>query len=101
MLEHHLDGGPIGAAPDQFSLARPLAHTHTQLDVVGSQIADQSAEGAQLFKCAEEEPHDLLHLFIGIELDFSAGAPDIANWQGKLQVTPLSFTQTPLIHALL
>jgi hypothetical protein len=34
MFEHHLDRGPIGAAPDQFSFARALPHTNAKLDLV-------------------------------------------------------------------
>jgi hypothetical protein len=43
----------------------------------------------------------LLHLFIRVELDLSREAPDVADWQGKLQFAALGFTQTTLIHALL
>jgi hypothetical protein len=64
------------------------------------QIADQPAEGAQLFKFPEDEPNNLLHLFIWVELDLSRGAPDIADRQGKLQFAPLGAALAPLIHAL-
>ena len=58
MFEHHLDRGPIGAAPDQFAFARPLAHAHPELDLVLGQVADQPAKRAQFVKSAEDEPDD-------------------------------------------
>jgi hypothetical protein len=101
VFEHHLDRGPIGAAPDQFPLAWPLPHAHTQLDLVLGQVADQPAKRAQFVKGAEDEPHDLLHLFIGVELNLAGGAPDVADRQGKLQFAPLGAALATLMHALL
>jgi hypothetical protein len=101
MLEHGLERCPIGTAPDQFPFARPLPHAHAQLDLVVGQVADQPAQGAQVFKGAKDEPDDLLHLFIWVELNFSRGAPDVADGQGELQFATPGFAQPPLVHALL
>jgi hypothetical protein len=84
-----------------ITIALTLSHTNAQLDLVLGQIADQPAERAQLFKFPEDEPDNLLYLFIWVELDFSRGTPNLADRQGKLQFATLGFAQTPLIHALL
>jgi hypothetical protein len=84
MFEHGLYRCPIRAAPEEVPTALTLAHTNAQLDLVMGQIADQSAEGAQLFKFPEDGPHNLLHLFIWVELDLSRGAPDIAELGARL-----------------
>ncbi len=85
---------------DQRTGRLPLAHTHAQLDVMRCQIAYQPTEGPDLVKGTEHTSHDVLHLFIRVELDLSRWAPDIANGEGKLEVTSPSFTQAPLIHTL-
>jgi hypothetical protein len=101
MFEHGLYRHPIGGTPDQFPFTRAFSHAHPELDLLMSKVTHQPAQRPQVFKFTEEEPDDLLHLLIRVELNFSCGAPDVADWQGKLQFAPLSFAQTTLVHALL
>jgi hypothetical protein len=90
VFEHHLDCRPIGAAPHQFAFPRPFSHAHPELDLVLSQVADQPAKRAQFVKGAEDEPNDLLHLLVGVELKLSRRAPDVADRQCKLQLAQAS-----------
>jgi hypothetical protein len=101
MLEHGLNRRPIGPSPNQFPFPRPFSHAYPQQDLVLGQVADQSTERAQVFKFAEDEPDNLLYLFIWVELNLSRGTPDVANRQGKLQVLSLGAALAPLVHALL
>ena len=101
MFEHPLDRGPIRAAPEQFAFARPLAHAHPELDLLLGQVADQPTKRAQFVKFAEDEPDDLLDLFIRVELHLAGGAPDVADRQRKLQFAPLGAALATLVHALL
>ncbi len=64
-------------------------------------LADQPAKRAQFVKGAEDEPDDLLYLFIRVELNLAGGAPEVADRQRKLQFAPLGAALATLVHALL
>src|SRR5437899_2565112 len=116
--ENLLNDEGIQARPRQvlasrFAVVRPALHTFIRvqprtpviiMDVEPTATAGadhQTAKRPQFVKGAEDEPDDLLHLFIRVELDVSGGTPDVANRQRKLQLAPLGFAQAALVHALL
>ena len=100
MFQEILQGGAVGPTPDQLPFARSLAHPHAQPDIVPRQIAQQSAQRAQLLELGEDEPHHRLDLFVGVELDGPVSIPDIANGQRKGQRSPSGFTQAALVEPL-
>ena len=101
VLQEILQRRAVGTTPDQLPFARPLAHAHSQPNVVASQVAQQSPERAQLLEQGEEKSHHGLDLLVGVELDRPVGVPDIATRQRKRERAASGLTQAALVEPLL
>ena len=69
----------VGRVPLQLSAPRPARGAPRQLDPVLPQVAQDPADAPQGRESLQDQPHDLLDLLVGIELQFAVGPDDIAR----------------------
>jgi hypothetical protein len=77
---------------------RPLAHA--ELDPVGEQVAQHRVERAQFRELAEDQAHDLLHLFVGVERDDAIRLPPVADGHGHGERAAARLVPPSLRHPL-
>ena len=65
--------------PLQLSPVRAGRHAVRQLDLVLPQVTQQAAEAAQGRELVQDQPHDVLHLLVGIELQFAVRPDHVAR----------------------
>jgi hypothetical protein len=101
IVEHVLQGCPVGPAPLKLSFALPLVYPHSQLQAVFDQVAEYPSYGSELLELTKHQRNDLLDLLVGVENYLAGGLPYVADGHGESQLSAPGFGKLTLMHALL
>ncbi len=72
--------------------------TQAEADPVTHQISEDGTGGPQLIELVEDQPHDIAHLLIGVELDAIRLGPDVARRDVEKQLTPAGLVEPPPVE---
>jgi hypothetical protein len=92
---------PLRPVPKQLSALRSAVGTKGQLQLVLAQITHHAADTAQDGELLQDQADQVLHLFVGIELQFAVRTDDIAGRRLAQPLAAPTAIQTAGLHALL
>ena len=98
MVQHRLQGDPIGTTPLQLPALRPLMRPHRHENLMLYQVTQQAADRALPLELLEDQPHRALHLRVGVEGKGTIRRLDVADRRMVVDLAAAGLVQQALVH---